>query len=148
MPAVWIVKRNCSASPKVLALVLASVAAVAFAIGAAFAAFGLWLVLPFVGIEMLAVAAAFFVYARHAADYERIELVDGEVRVTRFDGRVQHSWRWPAVWTRVEQARDAGRLRITVGAFGEQIEVGQHLPAGRRAALADEIRAALKPAAA
>ncbi len=33
---------------------------------------GAWLVLPFTGIELLAVGVAFVVYARHAVDYERI----------------------------------------------------------------------------
>jgi uncharacterized membrane protein len=50
----WMIKRNCSASPQQLAMVFASLVAVSFAFGVAFAAQGLWLVLPLVGIEMLA----------------------------------------------------------------------------------------------
>jgi len=66
MSQTWLVKRNCSASPRQLALVFGSLVAVSFAFGAGFAAQGLWMVLPFVGLELVAVAAAFICYGRSA----------------------------------------------------------------------------------
>ena len=140
----WTIKRNCSASPRQLALVFASIVAVSFAFGAAFAAHGLWLVLPFVGLEVLAVAAAFFVYARHAADYERIELRDGVVTVRRVEATRAIVWRARSAWTRVEA--EATRVHLT--AHGTRIEVGRHLAHERRAALARELEQALRTAAA
>ncbi len=140
----WTIKRNCSASPRQLALVFASLVALSFAFGAAFAAHGLWLVLPFVGLEVLAVAAAFIVYGRHAADYERIELRDGVVTVRRVDGSRTTEWRAHAAWTRVE----ADAARVYLAAHGVRIEIGRHLALERRAALARELRQALRKAAA
>lgn len=140
----WTIKRNCSASPRQLALVFASIVAVSFAFGAAFAAHGLWLVLPFVGLEVLAVAAAFFVYGRHAADYERIELRDGVVTVRCVDGPRATEWRARSAWTRVES--DSARVYLV--AHGARIEVGRHLAHGRRQALVHELRQALRTAAA
>lgn len=46
-------------------------AAAVIAIGAVFAAFGAWLVLPFAGLEALALAAAFVAVARRAPGGDR-----------------------------------------------------------------------------
>lgn len=144
----WIIKRNCSASPVQLALVFASIVAVSFVFGAAFAARGLWLVLPFVALELLAVAAAFLVYGRHAADYERIELRDGVVSVQRVEGARTDEWRCAAQWVRVELEAEnaADAARVFIAARGERVEIGRHLQQARRAALAQELRSALRRA--
>jgi uncharacterized membrane protein len=61
-----ILKRNCSMSPAGLATAFAALAVLTLAIGVGFAVVGAWLVLPFAGLEVLMLAAAFFVYARRA----------------------------------------------------------------------------------
>ncbi len=147
----WIIKRNCSATPAQLASLFASIVALSFIFGVGFAAFGLWMVLPFVGIELLAVAAAFFVYGRHAADVERIELSDDVVRVAQVDGSAKREWRCAALWARIEiegGAGDADRVHAFLASRGERIEVGRHLPDARRLALAGELKKALRAAAA
>jgi uncharacterized membrane protein len=139
------IKRNCSASPRQLALVFASIVAVSFAFGAAFAAQGLWLVLPFVGVEMLAVAAAFFCYGRRAADYERIEIGGGEIAVEQVEANRRSVRRMPAGWARVEQRRGrGGRVTVWLASGAERIEVGRHLLDARRAQLAAELGMALR----
>ncbi len=56
-------------SPAGLALTFLSLAAVVLAIGSGFALVGAWPVLPFAGLEVLALGAAYFAYARsHAAN--------------------------------------------------------------------------------
>ena len=57
----------------------AALAAVVLLISAVFTALGAWLVLPFAGLEVLLLGGAFVAYARHAADYERIDLEPGRV---------------------------------------------------------------------
>lgn len=141
----WTIKRNCSASPALLAGVFASVVAVSFGFGVAFAAQGLWLVLPFVGVELLAVAAAFLCYGRRAADYERIELRNGEIAVEQVEGNSRSLRRLPAQWARVElQRRDRTEtVSVWLAAGAERIEVGRHLRDARRLRLAEELRMAL-----
>ncbi|MCU0950981.1 MAG: DUF2244 domain-containing protein [Burkholderiaceae bacterium] len=147
----WILKRNCSASPQQLALVFGSIVAVSFVFGAGFAAQGAWMVLPFVAVELLAVAAAFICYGRHAADFERIELVDGELRIERHDGARVERRQMTLAWARVE-LDEAGRgwmrrVRLYVAARGERMEIGRHLPDERRRVLAQELKRALQTAA-
>jgi uncharacterized membrane protein len=61
---VLIYKPNCSMSPAGLALAFAALALVTLAIGTGFALAGAWPVLPFAGLEVVALATAFFAYAR------------------------------------------------------------------------------------
>jgi uncharacterized membrane protein len=146
-PTTWLIKRNCSASPRQLAVVYASLVAVSFAFGAAFAAEGLWLVLPFVGLEVVAVAAAFLCYGRHAADYERIDLNGGVLKVERQEGGRKLEFSFDAIWVQVEleeRGADLGkRVRLALACKGQRVEVGRYLVDERRSALGRELRGAL-----
>ena len=126
-------KRNCSMSPAGLAMVFAALALVVLAIGAGFAAAGAWLVLPFAGLEVLMLGAAFLLHARHAADYERIELEPGRVRVEIAEGG-------RTVRRELERARV--RLqdgRVVLRGAREELEIGRHLGARARAEFAAEL---------
>ncbi len=146
----WMIKRNCSASPRQLALVFASIVAVSFSFGVVFAAHGLWLVLPFVGLELLAVLAAFLCYGRRAADFERIEISGGEISVERIEAGRRSVRRLPVPWTQVlVQSRQGGRLSpvcVSLAARGERVEIGGHLLDAKRLHLAEELRCALRQA--
>jgi uncharacterized membrane protein len=128
-----VLKRNCSMSPKALAGVFVVLALLVLAIGAGFAAAGAWLVLPFAGLEVLLLGTAYLVYARHAADYERIELDAGRLTVEVADG------------TRTEryELEDAGIVvkegRVVVRDAKEELEIGRHLSAEARVELAAEL---------
>ena len=58
-----------SISPQAMATTFALLAGVTLAIGIGFAALGAWLVLPFAGLETIALATAFAVLARRAGNY-------------------------------------------------------------------------------
>ena len=147
---IWLIKRNCSASPRQLAVVFASLVAVSFAFGVAFAAQGLWMVLPFVGLEVVAVAAAFVCYGRHAADFERIELRDGRLSVARQEGSQRSEVYFDLPWVRVEVSQrgsDLGaRVKVELVSARQRVEVGRYLVDVRRAVLGQELRAALSSA--
>jgi uncharacterized membrane protein len=119
-----------------------------FLFGAVFAARGLWLILPFAGLELVAVAIAFVCYGRRAADYERITLSDADITIERVEGARTLNWRFASAWARVEVEEGAGswmdRVRVFIVSRGERVEVGRHLSAARRKLLAQEILAALR----
>lgn len=149
-PTIWLIKRNCSASPRQLAVVFASLVAFSFAVGVAFAAQGLWMVLPFVGLEVLAVAVAFVCYGRHATNFERIELRDDRLIVERQEGREHFEQVFDLPWLRVDVSQHGAelgaRVRVELVSARQRVEVGRYLVDGRRAALGREIRAALTAA--
>ena len=138
------VRRNCSISPHGALLALAATAAVCFAIGAGFAFAGAWLILPFAGIEIAALAAAFYVYARHAGDYERISMRDGRLRIEIRDAEASAVHEFHPAWARVAMRRAASEPRLYVGSHGREVEIGRHLTAPARGALARELEARLQ----
>ncbi|VBI30067.1 integral membrane protein-like protein [Burkholderia pseudomallei] len=79
----WLMKRNCSVSPRQFVAFYVSLAAFSLLIAVLLLWRGAWLVLPFTGIELLAVGVAFAIYARHAVDYERIRLFPHRLVIER-----------------------------------------------------------------
>ena len=134
-----LLKRNCSISPAALARVFAFLVAVTLGIGIGFAAAGAWLVLPFAGVEVALLAAAFLTNGRHAADYERIER-DGERLTVEISsaGRTERYEMWVRE-TRVRVARQGDAARVWLSANGREYEVGRHLPEQGRVELAAEL---------
>ena len=107
---------------------------VVLAIGAGFAAAGAWVVLPFAGLEVLVLGVAFTLYARHAADYERLELDAGRLRVEVADGARIARYELNGARVSMEEGR------VMVCDAREQLEVGRHLGAEARAELAAELK--------
>jgi uncharacterized membrane protein len=136
-------KRNCSISPRNLLRVLALVMLASLGIAAGFAYFGAWPVLPFAGIEMVALAAAFYLNGRHAADYERISFAEDRLLVEACDaGRlVRHEFN--PQWLRLDERRLGCEVRLLLRSGGSAVEIGRHLDTERRASLAARLRRSL-----
>lgn len=133
-------KRNCSISPAGLACVFVALAIAVLAIGTGFALLGAWLILPFAGLEVLLLAGAFVLQARHATDYERIELAGERLRIDVADGA--RTARYELDARRVRIAMDEGALVLR--SPGETLELGRHLDATARAAFAAELKRRLR----
>ena len=115
-----------------------ALAALVLAIGAGFAVAGAWLILPFAGLEVLLLGAAFVLYARHAADYERIELESGRVSVEVADGGRTLNYRMDHARVAMEEGR------VVLRDAKEELEVGRTLGAEARAELAAELERLLR----
>ena len=141
----WFWRRNCSVSPAQLGGLYLSLCLVSLGIGAVFWSQGAVLVMPFVGLELVAVGVAFWVFARHASDGERISL-EGSRLVVELEsgGRLQRA-EFNRDWVRVEP-KNGGRSLIQLSAQGRSVEVGRYVLPELRSALAREIRMALRHA--
>jgi uncharacterized membrane protein len=135
-----ILKRNCSISPVRLAGIFGALAALVLTIGVAFALAGAWLVLPFAGLEVLALGVAYLAYARRAADYERIELEAGRLTVEVAEAQSRSRYEMEARRARVCLENDEVLLR---GA-GKDLHLGRHLDAQRRAEFAAQLQKRLR----
>ena len=141
----WHLRRNCSVTPRQLCLVYAGLCFVSLAVGIGFWMIGAKLVLGFAGLELLAVGAAFLVYARHAADGETVSLQDGRLTVLReFAGR-REKMEFGCAHVRIAPPVDAHSL-IEVVAHGRRVDVGRHVRPEWRPVLAGEMRRALDAA--
>jgi uncharacterized membrane protein len=98
----WTMKRNCSVSPKQFVCFYLSLAVVSLVIAFMLDLIGAWLVLPFTGIELLAVGIAFAIYARHAVDYERIRLFPNRLVIERVSAEQVTQFEFNPRWVRIE----------------------------------------------
>jgi uncharacterized membrane protein len=139
----WLLKRNCSVTPVQLLGLFMSLSVVSLGIATFFWFQGATLVMPFAWAELIAVGAAFMVYARHARDGEKISLQGGQLVVElETAGRLQRA-EFNREWVRVEPKDGDGSL-IEVSGQGRTVQVGRHVRPELRPALAREIRFALR----
>jgi uncharacterized membrane protein len=138
----WLMKRNCSVSPRQFVLFYASLALVSLAIALLLVVRGAWVVLPFTGIELLAVGVAFVMHARHALDYERVRLFRARLVIEQMSAERLTQFEFNPRWVRVEQGSSA-RDVVRLVSRGQTVVVGRHLAQHRRAQFARELRVAL-----
>jgi uncharacterized membrane protein len=139
----WLLKRNCSISPRQLLKFYASLALLSLGIGAMFWAQGATLVMPFAGVEVLALGVALLLYAQHATDREFIRLQAGRLVVEHTSGRVTRHAEFASAWVRIEPEHGDGSL-VELSGQGQRIAVGRFVRPELRRALAEELRWALR----
>jgi uncharacterized membrane protein len=131
--------RSLSATGKVL--VILSIAGLTLGIAGAFAFLGLWWILPFAGIEVLGVSAAFLWLARHEHDFERLSIDGDRVLLERRDGSRREKVELNRHWARVVlgcRSGDRG-CRLALRSHGIEYEFGRHLSDDDRVVLAKEL---------
>ena len=141
----WRLARNCSATPAQLGWTYLALCVVSLGIAAVFWMLGARLVLPFASLEIVVLGIAFAMYGRHAADGERISL-QGSRLVVELEtaGKLERA-EFDRSRVRVEP-KTGDRSLIMLSAQGRTVEVGRYMRPELRAALASEIRMALRAA--
>lgn len=139
----WFLKRNGSFTPMQLGWVSMLLCVVSLGFGVLFWLWGAPLVRPLAWLELAAVGLAFVLYARHAADGEKIALQGGRLVVELETGGRYERAEFLPHQVRIEpQAND--RSLIEVSGQGRSVKVGRYVRPELRAALAREIRMALR----
>jgi uncharacterized membrane protein len=141
----WALRRNCSITPRQFVLMYLGLCAVSLLIGLGFWWQGAGVVLAFAGVELLAFGLALCVYARHAADRETITLADRAVEVEQHFGPQVERASFRAEWLSIEPAQAQGSL-VELAGEGRRVLVGRYVRPEQRAALAQEMRRALRRA--
>ena len=139
----WFLKRNCSMSPRQVAIAYGGLCLFTFSIASAFAVHGMWMVLAYAALESGALAIALLYYARHALDHEHIALSEGCLLVERVQGGVCEQVRLDPYWTRISLPTRRQRL-IQIESRGVRLEVGSYVSDDMRRKVADELRAQLR----
>ena len=110
-------------------------------IGVGFSLIGAWLVLPFVGLKILALAIAFYYINNHEADYESI-CIDGDSLVVERSTAQQVSQDViNPYWVKILQHKlPNGELHLYLQSHGKEIEVGRYLTREQRELLAKQLK--------
>lgn len=131
---------------KLLAVILLLMGLVAFG----FVNIGVWLVLPFAGLEFLAFLYAFYVINAHAGDYESISIDDENVWIEKKSRREIVSVSFNRYWANVT-LRDVGgnnaltaKTALFIGSHGKEVEFGRLVDEDQRKLLARQIRQKIK----
>lgn len=139
----WLLKRNCSLAPRQLVAVFGSLCVASMVVAGYCWAAGAKLVMPFAGLELAGLGAALFMYARHAADFEYIQLRLGRLTVEHANGPRVQRVEFESAWVRVEP-KDGDRSLIELSGQGRHIAVGRFVRPELRRQLAEELRMALR----
>lgn len=139
----WLLKRNCSLSPRQLGTAYAVLLLAALAVAAMFVLQGAWHVLVFALLEMAAVALAFLHYARHATDHEHIALAKDCLLVERVEGGAVRQVCLDPRWTHIALPQHAGEL-VGLEARGVTVEVGTFVTDAGRRKFAQELQQELQ----
>ena len=130
---------NCSISWRGLVIFYVFNCFVALAIGLFFLLHGLWLVLPFSGLEMLALGAGLYLASRNAYRQEVITLDSRSTRIEKGVQRVDQCWEFETPWIRLVEERSgisSRRRKLALGSHGNYVEVGAFLDISEQERLA------------
>ncbi|NJS35526.1 MAG: DUF2244 domain-containing protein [Brachymonas sp.] len=141
----WRLLKNCSVTPMQLGLLYVSLCVVSLGIATMFWFQGAKMIMPFAWAELAVVGIAFFVYARHATDGERLMLQDGQLVVEQSHaGKISRS-EFKRETVRVEPYVHDQSL-IELSGQGRRVHIGRHIRPELRPHLARELRMALRTA--
>jgi len=134
----WVLKKNCSISPRQLAKAYLALCGASLMVASYFTWHGAWLIMVFAVLEMTAVAAAFLYFGRHATDRECIALNDAELVVELVQAEKTRQFRMDPCRTRVALPLLSHGLIGLEGSAG-RVEVGRFLTERKRREFAKEL---------
>lgn len=122
--------------------VVVFIATYSLLVGLAFALSGAWLVMPFAGLEVLAIAYAFYYVYCHSGDYESITIKGDTLCIEKHDyqrnSRVTFNRYWARVFLREQPSGDRS---LFLGSHGREVEFGRRfMSSDQRLLLAEQLK--------
>jgi uncharacterized membrane protein len=143
----WVLQPTRSMTWREAKVFIAAVALVSIGIGMWFFVQGFPLVLPFSGLETLAVAAAFYTVMREGENREVVSLFPRQLVVEKGRRRADVRAEFDRLWVRVELVHSPRRWypsRLLLTSHGRPVELGRFLTNGEREALASALDRAIE----
>ena len=126
-------------------IVFGSLAAFSLLIAVVFSALGAWLILPFAGLEAMALYWAFRWVKRHAQDSESLVIRGDAVLLAVREAAHTRRYEFNRAWARLVVQQNARRdVRLALRSHGREIEVGRYLDGGAKQRLARELKVRLQ----
>lgn len=139
----FVLSPNCSITWSELLWFYLLTCLVALLIGLFFTLQGLWLILPFSGLEMLVLGIGLYLTSRKANRREVITLGPEHTRIEKGVQRIDQSWEFRTPWIKVdEQHADdrSPRRKLIISMYGESVEVGDFLANSEKEELAFQLK--------
>lgn len=138
-----VIQPNCSLSWQRTIWVYCGICFVSLTIALGFSLLGFWLILPFAGLELLALAIAFYSCAVRSRAREVISIRGTTVSIQKGRRVPQESTSFQRGWAQVELTPPPLRgypTRLLIRSHGRAIEVGHCLNETERSRLAEDLR--------
>jgi uncharacterized membrane protein len=121
-----IVRPNNSLSVENTVKLVCALAAISMLVGIGFAMAGAWMVLPFAGLEIIAIAYAFYYITLHSGDYESIAIEGDRVTVEKHGYKSSTEVVFQRYWAQVS-VRDQlnGGNALFICSHGKEVEFGR-----------------------
>lgn len=138
-----VIRPNASLSVEHAYVFFAGMCMVSFGIAGILAWQGFWMVLPFAGLEMAALAAGLWWGMRDNAYREVISVADDVIRVEAGRHQPERRWEFQRAWAQVRLEPGpyvTSPSRLWLGSHGQGCVLGQCLTDEERAAVACRLR--------
>ena len=137
-----VTKPNSSLTPECKVLAVVAIGLISLVIALFFALMGAWFVLPFAGLEVVAVGYAFYYVHCHSCDYERIVIVDDQVSIETKSYRTYHQTCFNRYWVKVFLKRmPGGDQALFFRSHGKEVMFGHcFMTSEERVKLASQLK--------
>lgn len=125
---------------RLMLFVFGSLALFSVIIAAGFAMVGAWLVIPFAGLEIAALAMALWMIVRRAGDFERLALSGDRILVEIRERGSARQFEFHCGWARLVTGESGS---VGLRSHGRTIEVGRYCGEAGRRELVCELRSRL-----
>lgn len=144
-----VIRPNCSLTWRGTLAVFSGISLVSMVIALGLSLRGLWLVLPFAGLELAALAVGFYLGALRGQTREVISIRGDVIAVEKGRRRPEQTLAFRRGWTRIELACPLRRgypSRLLIRGQGREVEIGGCLNESERSRLAEHLRRWITPA--
>ena len=141
---VWRRKFSTSRQARMAVLGTVAVLSLAFALFLWWFA-GVWMILPFAGLEITCVAVAFWWLERAVNDRDCVEVTQTQVKIERYRGQHSQRFEFNRGWLSTELKRDrtGGLQGVRLRQSGRCVELLEFLPVSEQHQALRDLRAAL-----
>jgi uncharacterized membrane protein len=139
----FVIRPNRSLSDRGALVFYSGISAVTLLVAAWFVSLGLWVVLPFAGLELLALGIALYLCLVRSTQCEVVSVRGDTVEVCKGRRSLQESRAFHRGWVQVTLEAPLHRWypsRLILGSHGRKVEVGVFLTQEERVALAGALQ--------
>lgn len=143
----FIVRRNQSLSWRGNKIFIYFMAVVSLGIAVMFAVQGLWLILPFAGLEILALTLGLYMCSLHCRDQEVITINEEQVIIEKGRQKPSEIWQLERAWIKLELVKSSIQghpSKLLIRSKSKETEVGKCLTNDERKSLSDSLAKTLR----
>jgi uncharacterized membrane protein len=122
-------------------------AVISFGIAGMFAFQGLWLILPFAGLEILVLTVALYTCSLRCRDQEVVTVEENLVIVEKGRQKPLEAWKFERAWINLELVKSPFQShpsKLIIRSKGKETEIGKCLTNDERKSLSESLAKALQ----